>query len=329
MAKCKDSCNHGPDAKFHGTAGGYTNHGCKCDDCRNAQKAYINKTCPSDCQHHDDSEWHGTRQGYKYHKCRCSLCENSQGAKGRKNCADGCVHTADAKWHGGRTGYRYHQCRCEKCATGYKASRVGRPNHCNDSCVHTGLEDWHGSNSGYNWHFCRCDLCRNASNDISLTRNQETRLWVKRSKDKACMDCGIKYPCYAMDYDHRDPSTKSFSLNQPGGRSLDLIKKEIEKCDLVCANCHAIRTWPKGKDISKMSERRKLIAQGKDKPCMDCNMSYPLCVMHYDHVDPSSKLFNVSRPTGHSLEEIQIEMTKCRILCSNCHRIKTHGTSDG
>ncbi len=68
-------------------------------------------------------------------------------------------------------------------------------------------------------------------------------------KSKPCMDCGGTFPSCAMQFDHRDPSTKNKKFPAPGamlGRaSIEAFMEEIAKCDLVCANCHAIRTHMK------------------------------------------------------------------------------------
>ena len=56
-----------------------------------------------------------------------------------------------------------------------------------------------------------------------------------------CVDCGIEYPPYVFDFDHRDPNEKAFTLSQfYGGYPRQL--EESKKCDLVCANCHRERT---------------------------------------------------------------------------------------
>jgi hypothetical protein len=59
---------------------------------------------------------------------------------------------------------------------------------------------------------------------------------------KPCMDCGNQFPPYVMDFDHRDPTLKKNNVAYMAHSSLDRIMEEIEKCDLVCANCHRIRT---------------------------------------------------------------------------------------
>lgn len=54
-----------------------------------------------------------------------------------------------------------------------------------------------------------------------------------------CVKCGHDKLC-SLDFHHRNPEDKSFEINaQTCIRfSLDNLKKEADKCDLVCANCH-------------------------------------------------------------------------------------------
>ena len=60
------------------------------------------------------------------------------------------------------------------------------------------------------------------------------------AKDAPCVDCGIRYPPYVMDFDHRDPATKKKAVSRI--HSIQMAADEIAKCDLVCANCHRERT---------------------------------------------------------------------------------------
>ena len=68
--------------------------------------------------------------------------------------------------------------------------------------------------------------------------------WIDEVKSKPCMDCGGSFPPECMDFDHRDPKTKLFDVSRAAvsGSGLESVKEEIAKCDLVCANCHRIRT---------------------------------------------------------------------------------------
>lgn len=73
------------------------------------------------------------------------------------------------------------------------------------------------------------------------------RDYVRRIKDIPCMDCGISYPYYVMDLDHRDPSRKFKSVSTMQKYPLEMVMDEVAKCDVVCSNCHRERTWGKGK----------------------------------------------------------------------------------
>ncbi len=81
-----------------------------------------------------------------------------------------------------------------------------------------------------------------------LERNTRYRAeihnFVKEIKEKKpCKDCDVKYPYYVMDFDHLDESTKVKDINflSSTGR-IGTLKQEIVKCEVVCANCHRVRT---------------------------------------------------------------------------------------
>lgn len=82
---------------------------------------------------------------------------------------------------------------------------------------------------------------------LYIERNKKYRKiiqeYVKNIKESSpCVDCGQKYPYYVMDFDHL--SDKKFNVNflSATGR-ISALKKEIDKCELVCSNCHRIRTY--------------------------------------------------------------------------------------
>jgi hypothetical protein len=69
---------------------------------------------------------------------------------------------------------------------------------------------------------------------------------LRSAKEVPCTDCKVAYPYYVMQFDHRQGVIKRFTIGAIGSRaaySLATIRKEIAKCDVVCANCHAERTW--------------------------------------------------------------------------------------
>ena len=74
-------------------------------------------------------------------------------------------------------------------------------------------------------------------------RKERIRAYIQSLKTAPCTDCGVVYPYYVMDFDHVR-GEKKFGIATVGGmsRSMQQIIEEITKCDLVCANCHRVRT---------------------------------------------------------------------------------------
>jgi hypothetical protein len=176
-------------------------------------------------------------------------------------------------------------------------------------------------------------------------RQAATLEFLRDLRRRPCADCGQTFAPWVMDFDHRDPKTKSFSL--AAGKVLlkprDILLAEIAKCDIVCANCHAIRTynWIKSEDVvasrakgtSPYVARRaayrethaKLLAHLRTKPCLDCGGTFPFFVMQFDHRDPREKKYLVSQMVGRAgTGTILAEVAKCDIVCSNCHRERTY-----
>ena len=71
--------------------------------------------------------------------------------------------------------------------------------------------------------------------------DHKRRIMLDKLKNKPCLDCGNTFPPECMDFDHvRDRKVSNVgSLRRNSWR---VIFDEIAKCDLVCANCHRIRT---------------------------------------------------------------------------------------
>ena len=80
--------------------------------------------------------------------------------------------------------------------------------------------------------------------DKALKQKADIREWVYELKNKTpCGDCGVQYPHYVTDFDHvRGIKKNNISALINQGSSIQ-VKQEIEKCDLVCSNCHRERTY--------------------------------------------------------------------------------------
>lgn len=77
----------------------------------------------------------------------------------------------------------------------------------------------------------------------NVGRYQQATDYVRKIKSQPCMDCGGSFPYYVMDFDHRDPAKKTMSIADwmTSGVSARLLA-ELAQCDVVCSNCHRIRT---------------------------------------------------------------------------------------
>lgn len=72
-------------------------------------------------------------------------------------------------------------------------------------------------------------------------------IW-KLKTDALCLDCGHNFNPWVMQFDHRVSGDKKFEIARSHSYGWDRILEEIEKCDIVCANCHADRTYKRRQD---------------------------------------------------------------------------------
>jgi len=63
----------------------------------------------------------------------------------------------------------------------------------------------------------------------------------RNKKDGPCVDCGVSFPSYVMQFDHVR-GDKLIKVSDLSLSSDAVLVTEIAKCDLVCGNCHKIRT---------------------------------------------------------------------------------------
>lgn len=82
----------------------------------------------------------------------------------------------------------------------------------------------------------RCKKCRV---DAVQKRRHKTKEILIEYKGGKCEICGYNKCVEALEFHHKDPTKKDFGIGQKGyTRSIELNKKEVDKCILVCANCH-------------------------------------------------------------------------------------------
>lgn len=188
----------------------------------------------------------------------------------------------------------------------------------------------------------RCKSCHNAYTkqhyeknkpkyiERSLIRKEHFRTIIRFFKEKCpCKDCGKYYPYYVVSFDHRNPTDKKFELSKVSKiSSLSSLLKELEKCDVVCLNCHSVRSSKQFfKLISFPSKQRntKIVQEIKENNvCTDCGIDYEWFTLTFDHLDPLTKRFNISKGKKEkATKTLLAEIEKCEIVCCNCHAIRT------
>ena len=77
-------------------------------------------------------------------------------------------------------------------------------------------------------------------------RRRELKKLAVEYKGGKCSICGYDKCVAALEFHHINPESKLFGISTKGiTRSLDLIKKELDKCILLCANCHREEEYKK------------------------------------------------------------------------------------
>ena len=132
-----------------------------------------------------------------------------------------------SEFHKSGNGY---QNRCKGCQHSYRQEyKISHPEH------YEALERKH------------CDA-QNAT-------RARTVAWLRDIKEGTpCTDCGLWYPHYVMDFDHLPQFTKDIGISVAVALrwSREKIEAEIAKCEVVCANCHRIRTHERSASLAEV-----------------------------------------------------------------------------
>jgi hypothetical protein len=109
---------------------------------------------------------------------------------------------------------------------------------------------------------------KDAQNTAWRKANQErfTRLQVEWQRkrlqqiseiklERGCAQCGYRGHPAALHFDHLPEYEKSFTISQRTHRKWSTIVAEMEKCQVLCANCHAIQTAARHQE--KQGRKRK------------------------------------------------------------------------
>lgn len=147
------------------------------------------------------------------------------------------------------------------------------------------------------------------------------QLVLKLKMDGKCSKCGLEdYRC--LDFHHINPCDKKKDICSITGTgySTKYLLKEIAKCELICRNCHKLEH---NRAPVQNTKKAKFVAEYKQSRCCEhCGFKHFKC-LEFHHVSGIKiEIIGYMMHRGQfSLEDIQKEIAKCILLCSNCHKI--------
>jgi hypothetical protein len=95
--------------------------------------------------------------------------------------------------------------------------------------------------------------CKDCHNKICINRQRERKREFVDYKGGKCESCGYDRCLGSLQFHHRDPNCKDPNWKLLKSRSLANAKEELDKCDLLCSNCHGEHHW------DEVTQRRNLV----------------------------------------------------------------------
>lgn len=160
---------------------------------------------------------------------------------------------------------------------------------------------------------------KKARSEAVVRHTRRRKLMYVEYLGGSCVSCGYNAVPWSLVFHHRDPSEKEFQLAH-GNVSWERAVKELDKCDLLCVNCHEeVHEIPINLVSYSSKYRRRIKKQCVNYLGGSCSVcGYSGVALHFHHKNPKDKKFALSRKSG-NFETLRPELDKCILLCGNCH----------
>ena len=116
------------------------------------------------------------------------------------------------------------------------------------------LDEFYANRGSAGGRLARCKPCvRDAYAEGRSQRQREVLAYIQAIKvERGCADCGYRENAVALDFDHLPGHVKEYRIaTMAAGLSRAKIDAEIAKCEVVCANCHRIRTHKRLSEVTR------------------------------------------------------------------------------
>jgi len=183
-----------------------------------------------------------------------------------------------------------------------------------------------------------------------MTKTETSKILRYAKKIKAlnylgnkCKNCSNNN-YFSLTFHHINPDEKEFGYYDLKENRWSLIEKELDKCELLCFNCHLefhfinnplfdIKEMDKNKSIYNKRKNKSIYLEYKGSECSKCGYNKCQAALTFHHRNPNEKEFILSsvKERFNNINELNIEvkneMDKCDLLCCNCHNTE-HGDID-
>lgn len=151
---------------------------------------------------------------------------------------------------------------------------------------------------------------------------------------KKCKNCGISN-IHVLDFHHISDDKAGTVATLKNG-SWPKLRKELDVCELLCANCHQERHFDlnEGALNNRASVNKKTFLEAIKKfECERCGYNKCYDSLDFHHINDNKKEFSLGHinkrfsSVGRLTKVVLEELNKCVVLCRNCHRIE-HSTTE-
>ncbi len=170
------------------------------------------------------------------------------------------------------------------------------------------------------WHYRNVDW----NTERTLRRRARLRRWVNEHKrERGCIRCGVDDPA-CLDFHHVEAGDKEMDVGTmiTYGYGKDGLRDEIQKCEVLCANCHRTEhgATPTAGETRHEELRAWVHERKRERGCARCGQRDPRCLdFHHDRDEKGATVAELVS-NGRSKDAIRNEVDDCIVLCANCHR---------
>jgi hypothetical protein len=124
-------------------------------------------------------------------------------------------------------------CSPHKKGNCYRLTKNDKENKTCDKCKRKMNRSQFGLNGRYHNRFCK-----DCYNPMQRDKMKKQKIELVTYKGGQCEICGYNKCLSVLQFHHKDPREKDFEICTKNGCNTDILKKEVDKCLLLCANCH-------------------------------------------------------------------------------------------